>query len=154
MRYINLHYQSIYLSITCRLNVAHLRFWYQVLTCVSLRFSFEASSMRSWTLRYFCLSKLCSSVLSWWSVNAVLALRVFFDLLLPVPLPPGFDPPWWCRGWPPDKPPAPPPLSDWPPPEPHPPSSDNIYIYIDYTIVWSSIHECNECIQRCHDLRL
>ena len=52
--------------------VPYLLFWYQVLTCVSVRLSFAASSIRSWTLRYFCLSKLVSRVWSWWSVKAVL----------------------------------------------------------------------------------
>lgn len=42
----------------------HLRFWYQVLTCVSVRLSEAASSMRSCTLRYFCRSKLRSSCAS------------------------------------------------------------------------------------------
>lgn len=42
----------------------HLRFWYQVFTCVSVRLSEAASSMRSCTLRYFCRSKLRSSCAS------------------------------------------------------------------------------------------
>lgn len=53
-------------------------FWYQVLTCVSVRLRAAARSMRSCTLRYFCRSKLLSSWLSWWSVKAVRALRGFF----------------------------------------------------------------------------
>lgn len=57
--------------------ISYLRFWYQVFTCVSLRFSLFASSIRSWTLRYFCRSKLFSSVCSWWSVNAVRAFLCF-----------------------------------------------------------------------------
>jgi len=114
---------------------ADLRFWYQVFTCVSLRFSFEASSMRSWTLRYFCLSKLCSSVFSWWSVNAVLALRVFFVLLLVPPLPLVLEPPWCCRGWPDNKPPPPAPLSDWP--EPPAPPSDVAHVHSRFTLMSS-----------------
>jgi len=107
--------------------LAHLRFWYHVLTCVSLRFSLDASSMRSCTLRYFCRSKLCSSVFSWWSVNAVLALRVFFVLLLADALPPALEPEWCCRGWCPDddvRPPAP--LSDWAPRDPPPTPSEHV----------------------------
>lgn len=42
----------------------YLRFWYQVLTCVSVRLRAAAKSMRSCTLRYFCRSKLRSSWLS------------------------------------------------------------------------------------------
>ena len=53
----------------------YLLFWYQVLTWVSVRLSLAASSSRSWTLRYFWRSKLFSNVCSWWSVNAVRALR-------------------------------------------------------------------------------
>lgn len=60
------------------LSVAYLLFWYQVLTCVSVRLRAAARSMRSCTLRYFCRSKLLSSWLSWWSVKAVRALRGFF----------------------------------------------------------------------------
>lgn len=60
------------------LSVPHRLFWYQVLTCVSVRLRAAARSMRSCTLRYFCRSKLLSSWLSWWSVKAVLALRGFF----------------------------------------------------------------------------
>lgn len=58
--------------------VTHRLFWYQVLTCVSVRLRAAARSMRSCTLRYFCRSKLLSSWLSWWSVKAVRALRGFF----------------------------------------------------------------------------
>ena len=57
--------------------VSHLLFWYHVLTCVSLSPSLAASSRRSWTLRYFCRSKLRSRQRSCWSLNAVLALRGF-----------------------------------------------------------------------------
>lgn len=57
---------------------AYRLFWYQVLTCVSVRLRAAARSMRSCTLRYFCRSKLLSSWLSWWSVKAVRALRGFF----------------------------------------------------------------------------
>lgn len=57
----------------------YLRFWYQVLTCVSVRLREAASSMRSWTLRYFCRSKLRSSCASWWSVKAVRAFLGFFS---------------------------------------------------------------------------
>lgn len=63
---------SVYFSVPYRL------FWYQVLTCVSVRLRAAARSMRSCTLRYFCRSKLLSSWLSWWSVKAVRALRGFF----------------------------------------------------------------------------
>ena len=42
-----------------------LRFWYQVLTWVSDRLSLAASSCLSWTLRYFCFSKVLSRVWSW-----------------------------------------------------------------------------------------
>lgn len=69
---------------------AHLRFWYHVLTCVSVRLSLAASSILSCTLRYFCRSKLFSKVCNWWSVNAVRAFRCFlvrFPLAWP-PLPP------------------------------------------------------------------
>lgn len=55
----------------------YLRFWYQVFTWVSVRFSLAASSMRSCTLRYFCLSKFVSRVCSWWSVKAVRAFLCF-----------------------------------------------------------------------------
>ena len=71
---------------------AHLRFWYHVLTCVSVRLSLAASSILSCTLRYFCRSKLFSKVCNWWSVNAVRAFRCF---LVRFPL-----------GWPPLPPPA------------------------------------------------
>lgn len=63
--------------------LTHLLFWYQVLTCVSVRFSLDASSMRSWTLRYFCLSKLFSRLFSWWSVKAVRAFLGFFCFKIP-----------------------------------------------------------------------
>lgn len=72
----------------------YLRFWYQVLTCVSVRLREAASSMRSWTLRYFCRSKLRSSWASWWSVKAVRAFLGFFirtwglSLLLEISLSP------------------------------------------------------------------
>lgn len=58
-------------------SITYLLFWYQVFTWVSDKLSFDASSMRSCTLRYFCRSKLFSKELSWWSVNAVLAFRGF-----------------------------------------------------------------------------
>lgn len=63
--------------------LTHLLFWYQVFTCVSVRFSLDASSMRSWTLRYFCLSKLFSRLFNWWSVKAVLAFLGFFCFKIP-----------------------------------------------------------------------
>ena len=56
----------------------HLLFWYQVLTCVSVRLREAASSILSCTLRYFCRSKLRSSWASWWSVKAVRAFLGFF----------------------------------------------------------------------------
>jgi len=56
--------------------ISYLRFWYQVFTWVCERCSRDASSFLSWTLRYFCLLKLRSRMFSWWSVNAVRALRV------------------------------------------------------------------------------
>ncbi len=68
---INLNFKS------CKMSF-YLLFWYQVFTCVSVRLRRAASSMRSCTLRYFCRSKLLSRELSWWSVNAVRALRGFF----------------------------------------------------------------------------
>lgn len=58
--------------------ISYLLFWYQVLTWVSLSCSEAASSIRSWTLRYFCFWKLLSSLDSCWSLNAVRALRGFF----------------------------------------------------------------------------
>ena len=61
----------IYIYFTYRL------FWYQVFTCVSVRLSFAANSIRSWTLRYFWRSNDFSKQWSWWSVNAVRALRGF-----------------------------------------------------------------------------
>lgn len=57
----------------------YLRFWYQVLTCVSVRLREAASSIRSWTLRYFWRSKLRSNCASWWSVKAVRAFLGFFS---------------------------------------------------------------------------
>lgn len=57
----------------------YLRFWYQVLTCVSVRLREAASSIRSWTLRYFWRSKLRSSCASWWSVKAVRAFLGFLS---------------------------------------------------------------------------
>lgn len=57
---------------------SYLRFWYQVFTCVSVKLSEAASSIRSCTLRYFCRSKLLSSCASWWSVKAVRAFLGFF----------------------------------------------------------------------------
>lgn len=69
-----LHFPNISVSFS----VSYRLFWYQVLTCVSVRLRAAARSMRSCTLRYFCRSKLLSSWLSWWSVKAVRALRGFF----------------------------------------------------------------------------
>lgn len=70
---------SIFLTaFRCIFPVPYRLFWYQVLTCVSVRLRAAARSMRSCTLRYFCRSKLLSSWLSWWSVKAVRALRGFF----------------------------------------------------------------------------
>lgn len=57
--------------------IAYLRFWYHVLTCVSVSCNCLARSILSCTLRYFCRSKFFSRVCSWWSVNAVRALRCF-----------------------------------------------------------------------------
>lgn len=57
--------------------LTHRRFWYHVFTCVSLRPSLFANSMRSWTLKYFCRSNDFSNVCSWWSVKAVRAFRCF-----------------------------------------------------------------------------
>lgn len=39
--------------------------------------------MRSWTLRYFCRSKLFSKLFSWWSVKAVRAFLGFFCFNIP-----------------------------------------------------------------------
>ena len=80
----------------CRFHLVR-RFWYHVFTWVSDRLSLAASSIRSWTERYFCLSKLFSSVCNWWSVNAVRAFRCFFCIfsshLDPLPeVPLLFDP--------------------------------------------------------------
>ena len=76
----------------CHSSSAHLPyllFWYQVFTWVSVRFNLAASSIRSCTLRYFWRSKFDSKVLSWWSVNAVLA---FLDFLHFMPREPGESP--------------------------------------------------------------
>lgn len=70
---------------------AHLRFWYQVLTCVSLSWSEAASSMRSWTLRYFCFWKLLSRRDSCCSLNAVRALRDFFGWKVECEAPPSSE---------------------------------------------------------------
>lgn len=64
--------------------LTHLLFWYHVFTCMSERCSFSANCIRSCTERYFCLSKVRSSSLSWWSEKAVLAFLTF--LLFPTPL--------------------------------------------------------------------
>lgn len=117
------------MQIIGKFDVLYLRFWYQVLTWVSLRFNLEASSMRSWTLRYFWRSKLCSRVFNWWSVNAVRAFRVFLTL------PP---PPW-------------PPPSPWDDPDTSnaPPwSRSSIYVqqstgtarYIQHNILYSPLY--------------
>lgn len=60
-----------------------LLFWYHVFTCVSVKLNFAANSILSWTLRYFCLSKLFSNVCSWRSVNAVLAFLCFLFIVPP-----------------------------------------------------------------------
>lgn len=57
----------------------YLRFWYQVLTCVSVRLREAASSIRSWTLKYFWRSKLRSNCANWWSVKAVRAFLGFLS---------------------------------------------------------------------------
>ena len=59
----------------------YLLFWYQVFTWVSVRLSLAASSILSWTDKYFCLSKLLSKVWSWLSEKAVRAFRCFFEKL-------------------------------------------------------------------------
>ena len=59
--------------------ISYLLFWYQVFTWVSVRLSLAASSILSWTERYFCLSKLDSRVWSWLSVKAVLAFLCFLE---------------------------------------------------------------------------
>ena len=77
---------------------AYLRFWYHVLTCVSVRLSLAASSILSCTLRYFCRSKLFSKVCNWWSVNAVRAFRCFlvrFPLEWPLLPPPAASSSLW-----------------------------------------------------------
>lgn len=55
-----------------------LLFWNQVLTCVSLRSSEDASSMRSGTERYFFSANLDSSPSSCTSVKTVRSLRFLF----------------------------------------------------------------------------
>ena len=50
----------------------YLLFWYQVLTCVSVRRRVWATSVRSETLKYFCFRNLPSRKASWACVNAVL----------------------------------------------------------------------------------
>ena len=57
---------------------AHRRFWYQVLTCVSVRLRQSATSARSATLRYFWQPNLRSRYCSWACVNAVRRRRSFF----------------------------------------------------------------------------
>ena len=64
-----------------RIMKRYLLFWYQVFTWVSVRLSLAASSILSWTDKYFCLSKLVSKVCSWESVNAVRAFLCFFEKL-------------------------------------------------------------------------
>ena len=61
--------------------ISYLLFWYQVFTWVSVRLSLAASSILSWTERYFCLSKLDSKVCSWLSVKAVRAFLCFLEKL-------------------------------------------------------------------------
>lgn len=73
-----LYFPNISVSFSFFFSESYRLFWYQVLTCVSVRLRAAARSMRSCTLRYFCRSKLLSSWLSWWSVKAVRALRGFF----------------------------------------------------------------------------
>ncbi len=63
----------------------YLRFWYQVLTWVSVRFNFAANSIRSWTERYFWRSKVFSRVWSCRSVKAVRAFLGFFCFMEPPP---------------------------------------------------------------------
>ena len=86
---------DIFVAMTLSLRKhAYLLFWYHVFTWVSVRFSRAASSILSWTLKYFCLSKLDSSELSWWSVKAVRAFRGFLGFRLDdwsPPSPPGLD---------------------------------------------------------------
>jgi hypothetical protein len=61
----------------------HLRFWYQVLTWVSLNDIRCASSILSCTLRYFCLSNVVSNSCSCLSVKIVRAFRAFLPPALP-----------------------------------------------------------------------
>lgn len=67
------------LKIVQKYDDMYLLFWYHVLTWVSDRPSLVANSSLSWTLRYFCLAKCFSRLLSCWSVKAVLAFRGFFN---------------------------------------------------------------------------
>ena len=77
-------WRLVWVFTVCICPVPHLNyllFWYQVLTWVSVRFSFAASSIRSCTLRYFWRSKVFSRLFSWWSVKAVRAFLGFLGLM-------------------------------------------------------------------------
>ena len=69
-------------------SAAYLRFWYHVLTCVSVRPRHSATSALSATLRYFWQPNLRSRYCSWACVKAVLRRRSFLGADLPPPLPP------------------------------------------------------------------
>ena len=65
-------------SVTCCFLHFILRFWNQVLTCVSLSSRRPANSMRSGTLKYFFSANLVSSPSNCFSVNTVLSFLFLF----------------------------------------------------------------------------
>ena len=78
-----------FLRAICQACEKYLRFWYQVLTCVSDSLSASATSERSETERYFWTRNFRSKNANWECVNAVRRRR-------------GFFPPWcWttCSCW-------------------------------------------------------
>ena len=58
-----------------------LRFWNQILTCVSVSLRYSANSALSATERYFCWRNFLSSAINWVLVNGVLGFRSFFCFL-------------------------------------------------------------------------
>ena len=58
-----------------------LRFWNQILTCVSVSFRYSANSALSATERYFCWRNFLSSAISWVLVKGVLGFLSFFCFL-------------------------------------------------------------------------
>ncbi len=61
--------------------LAYLLFWYQVLTCVSVRLRASATSALSATLKYFWHLNFLSRYCNWACVNAVRLRRGFFILV-------------------------------------------------------------------------